>query len=108
MQDTYMLIGKKNPDHDLQKRFWRCAKSPNKVIFNYNRARLAQFTVEGAKDMKNTDPVHCSRAYMKLGSNCDSVDNNMCESFNNYILLARYLAIVSMLEWIRCKIMVRV
>ena len=56
----------------------------------------------------NTDLVHWSRAYMKLGSNCDSVDNNMCESFNNYILLARYLAIVSMLEWIRCKIMVRV
>jgi len=99
---------KKHPDHDLQKRFWRCAKSPNKVIFNYNRAMLAQFTVEGAKDMMNTDPVHWSRAYMKLGSNCDSVDNNMCESFNNYILLARYLAIVSMLEWIRCKIMVRV
>ena len=60
------------------------------MIFNYNRARLAQFTIEGAKDMMNTDLVHWSRVYMKLESNYDSVGNNMCESFNNYILLARY------------------
>ena len=99
---------KKHNDKDLQKRFWRCAKAPNRSLFNYNRARLAQFTVEGAKDMMNTDPIHWSRAYMKLGSYCDSVDNNMCESFNNWIMESRYLPIISMLEWIRCKIMVRI
>ena len=58
--------------------------------------------------MMNTDPIHWSRAYMKLGSYCDSVDNNMCESFNNWIMESRYLPIISMLEWIRCKIMVRI
>lgn len=99
---------KKHPDHDLQKRFWRCAKAPNRILFNYNRARLAQFTVEGAKDMMKTSPEHWSRAYLKLGSDCDSVDNNMCESFNNCILESRYLPIISMLEWIRCKMMVRI
>ncbi|XP_044390233.1 uncharacterized protein [Triticum aestivum] len=58
--------------------------------------------------MMNTAPEHWCRAYMKLGSNCDSVDNNMCESFNNWILEARYLPCISMLEWIRQKNMVRI
>ncbi|KAM3191490.1 hypothetical protein ACQJBY_069026 [Aegilops geniculata] len=79
-----------------------------KYLFKYNRARLAQFTVQGANDMMNTAPEHWCRAYMKLGSNCDSVDNNMCESFNNWILEARYLPCISMLEWIRQKNMVRI
>uniref|UniRef100_M8C797 MULE transposase domain-containing protein n=1 Tax=Aegilops tauschii TaxID=37682 RepID=M8C797_AEGTA len=104
-QHIYSNWKKKHNDKDLQKRFWRCVKAPNRSLFNYNRARLAQFTVEGAKDMMNTDPIHWSRAYMKLGSYCDSVDNNMCESFNNWIMESRYLPIISMLEWIRCKIM---
>ncbi|BAH92786.1 Os04g0578900 [Oryza sativa Japonica Group] len=36
------------------------------------------------------------------------VDNNMCESFNKWIVQARYLPIISMLEAIRCKVMVRI
>lgn len=70
---------KKKPGHDLQKRFWRCAKAPNQILFNYNRARLAQITPEGARDMMNTSPEHWSRAHLKIGSNYDSVDNNMCQ-----------------------------
>lgn len=45
---------------------------------------------------------------MKLGSNYDSVDDNICESFNTWIIEARYLPIISMLEAIRCKVMIRI
>ncbi|WVZ74828.1 hypothetical protein U9M48_022955, partial [Paspalum notatum var. saurae] len=45
---------------------------------------------------------------MKLGSNCDSVDNNICESFNKWIIEPRYFPIISMLEAIRCKVMIRI
>jgi hypothetical protein len=99
---------KMHPNHDLQKLFWRCAKSPNKVLFKYNRAKLATFKVDGAADMMRIDPQHWSRAFIKVGNNCDSVDNNMCECFNNYIIESRYLPVVSMLEWSRRKIMVRI
>lgn len=58
--------------------------------------------------MMKTSLEHWSRAHLKLGSNCDSVDNNVCESFNNMILESRYLPIVSMLEWIRRNMMVRI
>jgi len=52
------------------------------MLFNLARAKLAQATKEGAAAVLNTDPTHRSRAWFRLGSNCDSVDNNMCESFN--------------------------
>jgi hypothetical protein len=77
-------------------------------LFNYHKAKLAQKTPDGAKAIMKTDPIHWCRAWFKLGSNCDSVDNNICESFNNWIVGARYLPIISMLEVIRRKVMVRI
>lgn len=56
----------------------------------------------------NTDLVHWSRAWFRLGSNCDSVDNNICESFNKWIVEARFFPIITMLETIRRKVMVRI
>ena len=99
---------KRHTDHDWKKMWWRCAKAPCRTLFNYHRAKLAQKTVEGAQDMMRTSPTHWSRAFFKIGSNCDSVDNNTCESFNNAIISSRFLPIISMLESIRCKIMVRI
>ena len=92
--------------HKFQKKIWRCAKSSCQIIFYYNKAKLAQKTPEGAKDMMRTSPEHWSRAFFKLGSNRDSVDNNMCESFNNSIMDSRFLHVISMNETIRAKVMV--
>ncbi|XP_039850356.1 uncharacterized protein LOC120708958 [Panicum virgatum] len=97
---------KKYTDKDLQKKWWRCAKSSCSTQFNYNRALLAKETPAGARDMMNTAPEHWSRAFFKLGSNCDSVDNNLCESFNHCIIDARFLPVISMNEAIRRKVMV--
>jgi len=58
--------------------------------------------------MMNTNPKHWSRAWFNLGSNYDSVDNNMCESFNNWIVDIRAHPIISMLEGIRTKVYVRI
>jgi hypothetical protein len=58
--------------------------------------------------MMNTSPEHWSRAYFRIGSFCDSVDNNLCESFNNSIMEARFYPVISMCEHIRKKLMVRI
>jgi len=71
-------------------------------------AYLAKDTPEGAQDMMSTDPQHWSRAFFRIGSNCDSVDNNICESFNNSILDARFFPVISMNEAIRKKVMIRI
>ena len=99
---------KKYTDKELQKKWWGCAKAPCRMLFNLRRAKLAQVTPDGARDMMNTEPQHWSRAFFKIGSNCDSVDNNLCESFNNSIMEARFYPVISMNEAIRKKIMVRI
>jgi hypothetical protein len=77
-------------------------------MFNYCKALLAQKTPAGAKAMMNTEPIHWSRAWFRIGSNCDSVDNNMCESFNNWIVAIRAHPVITMLEGLRCKTFVRI
>ena len=69
---------KKHRDDDFQKPFWMCAKASSVPFFDFCKAKLAQLTPAGAKDMMNTKPKHWSRAWFNLGSNYDSVDNNMC------------------------------
>ncbi|WVZ50575.1 LOW QUALITY PROTEIN: hypothetical protein U9M48_001817 [Paspalum notatum var. saurae] len=99
---------KKYKKKEWQKRWWRCAKAPCPMLFNLARARLAQFTRDGAQAVLNSTPAHWSRAWFKIGSNCDSVDNNLCESFNKWIVEARFYPIITMLEMIRRKVMVRI
>ena len=99
---------KKYKDHEYQKRFWAIAKAANKEDFNYNKARLAQLTPDGAKDIVRTEPVHWARAFFPTGANCESVDNNLCESFNNAIIESRFYPIISQQDMIRKKMLVRV
>ena len=40
---------KKYTDKKLQKKWWRCAKSPCRVLFNFNKAVLAQDNPRGSK-----------------------------------------------------------
>ncbi|KAM0916359.1 hypothetical protein ACQ4PT_010238 [Festuca glaucescens] len=99
---------KEHRDKVFQKMFWACAKSSDTIQFNYNRAKLAQKTQAGAKDMMKTAPEHWCRANFRLGSYCDSVDNNMCESFNNSIMRARFYPVITSMEIIRRKVMIRI
>lgn len=95
-------------DKKFQKKFWKCAKAPCRMLFNLARAKLAQVTQAGAQAILNTHPEHWSRAWFRLGFNCDSVDNNLCESFNKWILESRFYPIITMLETIRRKVIVRI
>jgi hypothetical protein len=99
---------KKYRAHEWQKKLWAVAKAANKQDFNYYKAKLAQETPDGVKDMMRTQPEHWARSFFSLGSHCESIDNNMCESFNHAIVEARFYPIISMQEKIRKKIFVRI
>ena len=47
------------------------------------------------------------KTYFKEHAKSDIVENNMCETFNSWILAARHKSIITMLEEIRHKIMDR-
>jgi hypothetical protein len=83
-----------------------------KVLINES----VQLQLEQAEDgdttradaIMRTDLEHWSRAWFKIGSFCDSVGNNMCECFNHWILKARFVPIICMLEGIRRQVLVRI
>lgn len=54
------------------------------------------------------DPHHWSRAWFRLGSNCDSMDNNICEPFNKWIVEPRCHPVISCFEAIRKKVYARI
>ncbi|CAN1324471.1 hypothetical protein LINPERPRIM_LOCUS33109 [Linum perenne] len=92
-----------NPE--WQKIFWRCAKSSTEALFNRSVEEMRQQNAAAVDAMKRIDPRHWSRAFFKCHAKCDSVDNNMSESFNSLIVEARHKPIFSMLEDIRMMCM---
>jgi hypothetical protein len=58
---------KKHRAHEWQKKFWAVAKASNQQDFNYYKAKLAQETPEGVKDMMKTEPAHWARAFFPSG-----------------------------------------
>ena len=98
---------KKYREKDWQKLFWACAKAPCTMLFTLARAKLAQCTPDGAREVMNTDPQHWSRAWFRLGSCCDSVDNNISETFNKQIKDLKGLNLCELLDSIRELIMVK-
>ncbi|XP_059275273.1 uncharacterized protein LOC132029892 isoform X2 [Lycium ferocissimum] len=85
----------------------------NRVVFDKSCKKV---NIEAMK-MLGEDGLHalmyynidrwCKR-FFKEHSKVDSVDNNMAESFNNWILAARFKTIITMLEEIRVKMMRRI
>ncbi|KAI3426542.1 uncharacterized protein J3R85_009899 [Psidium guajava] len=62
---------------------------------------------KGYDDFMRQGPEHFCKAFIKTGTNCDSVDNNLCETFKEYIWLPRERPILEMLEGIRIMLMER-
>ena len=99
---------KKHRLQEYQKSFWKIAKAPNEQLFKHYKSKLAAKTPRGWQDLEKTNLIHWSRAWFRLGSNCESVDNNMSESFNSWIIESRFKPIITMLEDIRIQVTRRI
>ncbi|XP_075083615.1 uncharacterized protein LOC142167351 [Nicotiana tabacum] len=59
------------------------------------------------EDLLKYDKKYWCRAYFREDSKCDVIENNMCETFNSWIVGPRHKSVITMLEEIRHKIMNR-
>ncbi|KAL7253648.1 hypothetical protein ACSBR1_008065 [Camellia fascicularis] len=106
---------------------YRAKKKAREVIEGYQRVQYAKVydyceivrlhnpnsVMQVVVDRPNEDmlrpnfelPPVFQRSHFSPRSRCDTLVNNMCESFNNNILEARDKPIISMLEWIRRRVM---
>ncbi|KAG5589577.1 hypothetical protein H5410_040091 [Solanum commersonii] len=93
---------------ERRKQFWRCAKSSFEVKFQDEMDKLDKLgNKKICGDLLHYDKKTWCKAYFKEHAKCDVVENNMCETFNFWILAARHKSIITMLEEIRHKIMDR-
>ena len=68
--------------------------------FEDNLKMLGELNKKAAKDLLKYNPANWCRAFFSRYSS-ETLDNNICESFNASILQARFKPIVAMLDDIR-------
>ncbi|KAI4320869.1 hypothetical protein MLD38_034308 [Melastoma candidum] len=97
----------------LKSCFYKAVRSTNEVDFQIAMREMTfgrdgvPGSVLAAEDFTKQGPHHFCMAFFKTTSKCGTHSNNMSETFNSYILAARRLPLIDMLERIRHLLMVR-
>ncbi|CAN1120297.1 hypothetical protein LINPERHAP2_LOCUS125 [Linum perenne] len=92
--------------------FWRAVYSSNVVQYEKHAKLLNELQDDGTDrkeydDFVKQEPKRFCRAFLSTAAKSDSVESNVCESFNNAITRFRDFRIIKLLEGIRSYIMVR-
>ena len=101
----YANLGKKWRGLQYRDVFRRSIKSSNKVDYNKNIKHMKELDVGAWEFLEKKDPKHFCRLFFKAYAKCDSVNNNMAEIFNAFIIDHRIKPMVTMLEDIFRSIM---
>lgn len=102
-------LKKNNLNKDrLKELVWKLAWSYTEKQFEMHLNMLRGYDLALYNDVMKEQPKTWSRAFYKIGSCCEDVDNNATESFNATITKARAKAMVPMLDTIRRQAMQRI
>ncbi|KAF7147202.1 hypothetical protein RHSIM_Rhsim03G0174600 [Rhododendron simsii] len=84
---------------------WKAARASTVPQFNNAMDEMHQMDKMAYDWLCKRPPINWSRSHFSTYTKCDILLNNLCESFNSSILLARDKPIISMLEAIRVILM---
>lgn len=91
----------------MRKQFWRCSKASFEVKLKEELAALGKLGNGIRKSLLKYNKEYWCKAFFLEHSKCGIVENNMCETFNCWILAPRHKSIITMLEEIRHKVVRR-
>ena len=91
----------------LKNQLWTCARSSTVSKWNYQMEKMKGLSQGAYEWLEKMAPNTWVRAFFSEFPKSDVLLNNNCEVFNNYILEARELPILSMLEKIKNQLMTR-
>ena len=94
-------------DIELQRLFWKIARSYTIEEFNNNMEELKKYNLQAHTSLQFTSPMTWSRAFFRIGTCCNDNLNNLSESFNRTVRQARRKPLLDLLEDIRRQCMVR-
>lgn len=92
----------------LKPLIWNLAWSYNMTDYEDNLKKIKDYNMSLYNSVVKEEPKTWCRAFFRLGSFCDDVDNNSTESFNATITTARAKSLIPMLEMIRRQAMERI
>nr|XP_016451797.1 PREDICTED: uncharacterized protein LOC107776419 [Nicotiana tabacum] len=90
---------------ERRKQFWRYAKASYEVKFKEELEAMNKLGYKICENLLKYDKEYWCRAYFREDSKCDVIENNMCETFNSWIVCPRHKSVITMLEEIRHKTM---
>ncbi|KAL0431190.1 UNVERIFIED_CONTAM: hypothetical protein Sradi_0745000, partial [Sesamum radiatum] len=91
----------------LKMTLWKAAKATTLQEFRSKMQELAEIYQNVANWLSDKPPTQWSRSNFTPYPKCNMLLNNYCETFNSNILEAREKSILTMLEWLREYLMIR-
>ncbi|XP_030958619.1 uncharacterized protein LOC115980526 [Quercus lobata] len=92
---------------ELKSILWRCAGLTSVREFERGMDHLKSLDEEAWKYLADIEPAQWTKSHFSSRVLTDCMVNNLSESFNSMIVKARDKPILSMLEWIRVRLMSR-
>jgi hypothetical protein len=92
---------------NFKNQLWRCERASTLVRWNQEMEKMRVLSKDAHAWLEKMPPNTWVRAFFSEYPKCDILLNNTCEVFNNYILEARELPILSMLQKIKVQLMTR-
>ena len=84
---------------------WRCASTTSVREFDRAMEHLKSLNEKAWKHLVGVEPAQWTRPHFCPRALTDFLVNKLSESFNSMIVKAKNKPILSMLEWIRVKLM---
>ena len=90
---------------NLKNQLWACARSTTVVRWNENMDKMKVLDQKAFEWLEKMPPNIWVRAFFSTYSKCDILLKNSCEVLNKYILDARKMPVLSMLEQVKTQLM---
>ncbi|GAV88223.1 hypothetical protein CFOL_v3_31646 [Cephalotus follicularis] len=99
----YANWSKKFRGMELKKLFWRIVRVTTMLEYEELMGIMEKKCPSGHAKMISSSTPHWCRAFFRTSINCDSVDNNMFETFNRWILETRINLLCKCWRILECK-----
>lgn len=86
---------------------WKVAKATYRNAWEKAMKEIKDISEPAFIYLSDINPKHWSNAFFKIDSHCDTLVNNMSESFNSVIVILMTKPVITMLEEIRVYLMQR-
>ncbi|MCH79452.1 hypothetical protein A2U01_0000201 [Trifolium medium] len=107
VRHLYNNFRKKFPRKKIKDMMWKTALASYAHAWQREMKEIKATNDEAFKYLIKIPPRHRSKSYFTFNSKCDTLVNNMCETFNSIIIEPRQKPIVTMLEEIKGYFMSR-